>query len=119
MASLLLASTCLFSLRWQHFFTLFIVSGKDSKVEAVPASPVALVAEEKVSFSLYAVSASTLTVAKIRKNYNKLDSKAIAKQVRNPVGTAASCPQRCCHMSLDTHFKHSKKKMLEGKCEKI
>ncbi|XP_024909182.1 WD repeat and FYVE domain-containing protein 3 isoform X1 [Cynoglossus semilaevis] len=54
---------------------------KDSKVEAVPASPVALVAEEKVSFSLYAVSASTLTVAKIRKNYNKLDSKAIAKQL--------------------------------------
>ncbi len=43
----------------------------------------ALVPEEKVSFSLYALSVSTLTVAKIRKVYNKLDSKAIAKQVRH------------------------------------
>lgn len=43
---------------------------------------VALVPEEKVSFSLYGLSVSTLTVAKIRKVYNKLDSKAIAKQVR-------------------------------------
>lgn len=42
---------------------------------------VALVPEEKVSFSLYGLSVSTLTVAKIRKVYNKLDSKAIAKQV--------------------------------------
>ncbi|XP_061906663.1 WD repeat and FYVE domain-containing protein 3 isoform X3 [Entelurus aequoreus] len=54
---------------------------KDSKAEVAPASPVALVPEEKVSFSLYAVSVSTLTVAKIRKVYNKLDSKAIAKQL--------------------------------------
>ncbi|KAG7490175.1 hypothetical protein JOB18_029475 [Solea senegalensis] len=46
-----------------------------------PACPVVLVPEEKVSFSLYAVSVSTLTVAKIRKVYNKLDSKAIAKQL--------------------------------------
>lgn len=59
----------------------FIVPGKDSKAEVAPASPVALVPEEKVSFSLYALSVSTLTVAKIRKVYNKLDSKAIAKQV--------------------------------------
>lgn len=48
-----------------------------------PPSAVALVPEEKVSFSLYALSVSTLTVAKIRKVYNKLDSKAIAKQVRH------------------------------------
>lgn len=61
----------------------FIVPGKDSKTEVAPASPVALVPEEKVSFSLYALSVSTLTVAKIRKVYNKLDSKAIAKQVRH------------------------------------
>lgn len=58
-------------------------SGKDAKTEVAPATPVALVPEEKVSFSLYALSVSTLTVAKIRKVYNKLDSKAIAKQVRH------------------------------------
>ena len=44
-------------------------------------SPVSLVPEEKVSFGLYALSVSALTVARIRKVYNKLDSKAIAKQV--------------------------------------
>lgn len=60
----------------------FFFSGKDSKTEVAPASAVALVPEEKVSFSLYGLSVSTLTVAKIRKVYNKLDSKAIAKQVR-------------------------------------
>lgn len=71
------------------FVNLFILNlyvlipGKDSKTEVAPTSPVALVPEEKVSFSLYALSVSTLTVAKIRKVYNKLDSKAIAKQVRH------------------------------------
>lgn len=65
-------------------FTNFYLSiGKDTKTEVAPATPVALVPEEKVSFSLYGLSVSTLTVAKIRKVYNKLDSKAIAKQVRN------------------------------------
>lgn len=64
-------------------FAQHVVPGKDSKAEVSPASPVALVPEEKVSFSLCALSVSTLTVAKIRKVYNKLDSKAIAKQVRN------------------------------------
>ncbi|KAG7271513.1 hypothetical protein CRUP_007502, partial [Coryphaenoides rupestris] len=54
---------------------------KDSKAEGVPPSLVSLVPEEKVSFSLYAVSVCSLTVAKIRKVYNKLDSKAIAKQL--------------------------------------
>ncbi|MEQ2274764.1 WD repeat and FYVE domain-containing protein 3 [Xenotaenia resolanae] len=54
---------------------------KDTKMEVAPATPVALVPEEKVSFSLYGLSVSTLTVAKIRKAYNKLDSKAIAKQL--------------------------------------
>ncbi|TKC48222.1 hypothetical protein EI555_020871 [Monodon monoceros] len=39
------------------------------------------VPEEKVSFGLYALSVSALTVARIRKVYNKLDSKAIAKQL--------------------------------------
>ncbi|KAM6959381.1 WD repeat and FYVE domain-containing protein 3 [Aplochiton taeniatus] len=54
---------------------------KDSKAESTAPAPVALVPEEKVSFSLYALSVSSLTVAKIRKVYNKLDSKAIAKQL--------------------------------------
>ncbi|XP_028980419.2 WD repeat and FYVE domain-containing protein 3 isoform X4 [Esox lucius] len=53
---------------------------KDSRTGEAP-TPVALVPEEKVSFSLYALSVSALTVAKIRKVYNKLDSKAIAKQL--------------------------------------
>lgn len=55
----------------------------------------ALVPEEKVSFSLYALSVSTLTVAKIRKVYNKLDSKAIAKQVRT-----VEPPTECYRVSL-------------------
>jgi hypothetical protein len=59
--------------------------GRDSKTEGVPPSLVSLVPEEKVSFSLYAVSVSSLTVAKIRKVYNKLDSKAIAKQVSSKI----------------------------------
>lgn len=54
---------------------------KDAKSEGVIPSPVSLVAEEKVSFGLYALSVSSLTVARIRKVYNKLDSKAIAKQL--------------------------------------
>ncbi|XP_052054971.1 WD repeat and FYVE domain-containing protein 3 isoform X3 [Apodemus sylvaticus] len=54
---------------------------KDAKSEGVAPSPVSLVAEEKVSFGLYALSVSSLTVARIRKVYNKLDSKAIAKQL--------------------------------------
>ncbi|XP_068949120.1 WD repeat and FYVE domain-containing protein 3 isoform X1 [Petaurus breviceps papuanus] len=54
---------------------------KDSKSESGIPSPVSLVPEEKVSFGLYAVSVSSLTVARIRKVYNKLDSKAIAKQL--------------------------------------
>ncbi|KAG8454376.1 hypothetical protein GDO86_000847 [Hymenochirus boettgeri] len=54
---------------------------KDSKSESGSLSLVSLVPEEKVSFGLYALSVSSLTVAKIRKVYNKLDSKAIAKQL--------------------------------------
>ncbi|XP_006867792.1 PREDICTED: WD repeat and FYVE domain-containing protein 3 isoform X1 [Chrysochloris asiatica] len=54
---------------------------KDAKSEGVIPSPVSLVPEEKVSFGLYALSVSSLTVARIRKVYNKLDSKAIAKQL--------------------------------------
>lgn len=60
---------------------VFLSKGKDSKPEGVGLSPVSLVPEEKVSFGLYALSVSSLTVARIRKVYNKLDSKAIAKQV--------------------------------------
>ncbi|XP_051026473.1 WD repeat and FYVE domain-containing protein 3 [Acomys russatus] len=54
---------------------------KDAKSEGVVPSPVSLVAEEKLSFGLYALSVSALTVARIRKVYNKVDSKAIAKQL--------------------------------------
>ncbi|CAL9708759.1 unnamed protein product [Knipowitschia caucasica] len=54
---------------------------KEWKSDMPPVSAVVLVPEEKLSFSLYAHSVSTLTVAKIRKLYNKLDSKAIAKQL--------------------------------------
>uniref|UniRef100_A0A803T4Q8 WD repeat and FYVE domain containing 3 n=1 Tax=Anolis carolinensis TaxID=28377 RepID=A0A803T4Q8_ANOCA len=54
---------------------------KDSKPEGISPSPISLLPEEKVSFGLYALSVSSLTVARIRKVYNKLDSKAIAKQL--------------------------------------
>ncbi|XP_031192864.1 WD repeat and FYVE domain-containing protein 3 isoform X2 [Mastomys coucha] len=62
-------------------FQAVCVPCKDAKLEGVTPSPVSLVAEEKVSFGLYALSVSSLTVARIRKVYNKLDSKAIAKQL--------------------------------------
>uniref|UniRef100_A0A8C6G7X8 WD repeat and FYVE domain-containing protein 3 n=1 Tax=Mus spicilegus TaxID=10103 RepID=A0A8C6G7X8_MUSSI len=62
-------------------FQAVCVPCKDAKSEGVTPSPVSLVAEEKVSFGLYALSVSSLTVARIRKVYNKLDSKAIAKQL--------------------------------------
>ncbi|XP_076402905.1 WD repeat and FYVE domain-containing protein 3 isoform X7 [Peromyscus maniculatus bairdii] len=62
-------------------FQAVCVPCKDAKSEGVVPSPVSLVAEEKVSFGLYALSVSSLTVARIRKVYNKLDSKAIAKQL--------------------------------------
>ncbi|XP_041911826.1 WD repeat and FYVE domain-containing protein 3 isoform X3 [Arvicola amphibius] len=62
-------------------FQAVCVPCKDVKSEGVTPSPVSLVAEEKVSFGLYALSVSSLTVARIRKVYNKLDSKAIAKQL--------------------------------------
>lgn len=62
-------------------FQAVLVPCKDAKSEGIIPSPVSLVAEEKVSFGLYALSVSSLTVARIRKVYNKLDSKAIAKQL--------------------------------------
>ncbi|XP_028629467.1 WD repeat and FYVE domain-containing protein 3 [Grammomys surdaster] len=62
-------------------FQAVCVPCKDAKSEGITPSPVSLVAEEKVSFGLYALSVSSLTVARIRKVYNKLDSKAIAKQL--------------------------------------
>lgn len=40
-----------------------------------------VVAEEKVVFGAHAHAVSQMTVAKIRKVYNKVDSKSIAKQV--------------------------------------
>ena len=58
-------------------------------------SPVSLVPEEKVSFGLYALSVSALTVARIRKVYNKLDSKAIAKQVSRMISQWATADAPC------------------------
>ena len=37
--------------------------------------------EEKVMFGVFAHAMSQMTIAKIRKIYNKVDSKSIAKQV--------------------------------------
>uniref|UniRef100_A0A8C9FGG4 WD repeat and FYVE domain containing 3 n=1 Tax=Pavo cristatus TaxID=9049 RepID=A0A8C9FGG4_PAVCR len=62
-------------------FQAVYVPCKDSKCEGNNPCPISLVPEEKVSFGLYALSVSSFTVAKIRKVYNKLDSKAIAKQL--------------------------------------
>ena len=69
--------------------------GKDAKSEGVVPSPVSLVPEEKVSFGLYALSVSALTVARIRKVYNKLDSKAIAKQVSRMISQWAAANTPC------------------------
>ncbi|XP_048460451.1 WD repeat and FYVE domain-containing protein 3 [Rhincodon typus] len=62
-------------------FQAVCVPCKDSKSEVIIPSPISLIPEEKVSFGLYALSVSSLTVARIRKNYNKVDSKTIAKQM--------------------------------------
>lgn len=69
--------------------------GKDAKSEGVVPSPVSLVPEEKVSFGLYALSVSALTVARIRKVYNKLDSKAIAKQVSRMISQGTTADAAC------------------------
>ncbi|XP_078070095.1 WD repeat and FYVE domain-containing protein 3 isoform X4 [Mustelus asterias] len=63
------------------FQAVCVPYSKDSKSEMVIPSPISLIPEEKVSFGLYAQSVSSLTVARIRKNYNKVDSKTIAKQM--------------------------------------
>ncbi|RXM93361.1 WD repeat and FYVE domain-containing protein 3 [Acipenser ruthenus] len=77
-------------------FQAVYLPGKDSKAEAAAPCPVALVPEEKVSFGLSALSVSALTVAKIRKVYNKLDGKAIAKQLHyvhsSPGGSGSTNP---------------------------
>ena len=39
------------------------------------------IAEEKVVFGIHAHALSQMTISKIRKVYNKVDSKSIAKQV--------------------------------------
>ena len=40
------------------------------------------IAEEKVVFGIHAHALSQMTISKIRKVYNKVDSKSIAKQVK-------------------------------------
>ena len=41
----------------------------------------ALIPEDKIMFGIHAHAMSMMTVAKIRKVYNRIDSKSIAKQV--------------------------------------
>nr|XP_032805834.1 WD repeat and FYVE domain-containing protein 3-like isoform X3 [Petromyzon marinus] len=53
----------------------------EGKSEPSGSATVSLVPEERLSFGLYPLSASLLTVAKIRKAYNKADSRAVAKQI--------------------------------------
>lgn len=49
----------------------------------------ALVAEEKLVFGIHAHAVSQMTVLLIRKNYSKVDSKSIAKQVRKRLRDAS------------------------------
>ncbi|KAM7072689.1 WD repeat- and FYVE domain-containing protein 4 isoform 1-T3 [Molossus nigricans] len=56
--------------------------------QAVPAQgaepgtePVALVAEERVSFGLHVASSSTTSIADIRSTYNEVDSRLVAKEM--------------------------------------
>lgn len=46
----------------------------------------ALAAEEKLVFGIHAHAVSQMTVLLIRKNYSKVDSKSIAKQVSRSLG---------------------------------
>ncbi|XP_069782164.1 WD repeat and FYVE domain-containing protein 3 isoform X4 [Narcine bancroftii] len=62
-------------------FQAVCVPCKESKPEMMIPCPISLIPEEKISFALYALSVSALTVARIRKNYNKVDSKTISKQM--------------------------------------
>jgi len=39
------------------------------------------ISEDKIIFGVYAHAMSQMTIAKMRKIYNKVDSKSIAKQV--------------------------------------
>ena len=48
-----------------------------------------LVAEEKLVFGIHAHAVSQMTVLLIRKNYSKVDSKSIAKQVRESLRGAS------------------------------
>ena len=43
------------------------------------------ITEERVMFGVFAHAMSQMTIAKIRKIYNKVDSKSIAKQVFNGI----------------------------------
>ena len=46
-------------------------------------------AEEKLVFGIHAHAVSQMTVLLIRKNYSKVDSKSIAKQVRERLRDAS------------------------------
>ena len=50
------------------------------------------ISEEKVVFGIHAHAMSQMTISKMRKVYNKVDSKSIAKQV-NTKGEHCPCGQ--------------------------
>lgn len=50
----------------------------------------ALAAEEKLVFGIHAHAVSQMTVLLIRKNYSKVDSKSIAKQVSRSLDQESS-----------------------------
>ena len=55
------------------------------------------VSEEKVVFGLNAVAVTTLTMAKIRKVYSKVDTKSIAKQLGGMATGESATPIRVVH----------------------
>lgn len=66
-----------------HFSQLYSLYADDVEMAG------ALVAEEKLVFGIHAHAVSQMTVLLIRKNYSKVDSKSIAKQVRERLRDAS------------------------------
>lgn len=66
-----------------HFSQLYSLNADDVEMAG------SLVAEEKLVFGIHAHAVSQMTVLLIRKNYSKVDSKSIAKQVRESLRGAS------------------------------
>ncbi|XP_074647224.1 WD repeat and FYVE domain-containing protein 3-like [Tubulanus polymorphus] len=73
-------------------------TGKPTRTDPVIELCAPLVSEDKVIFSLHAHTMSLMTIAKIRKVYNKIDSKSIAKQLSMSAHENAT-PIRILHNS--------------------